>query len=84
MDGVIGIIGEALAEGEDVRLPGFGTYGTRSRPANTGRNPRTGEAISISASTLPTFRAGTTLKNAMNGGTAILDAAPRPRSVLSS
>ena len=58
LDGLFAIIGEALADGEDVRLPGFGTFGTRSRPARTGRNPRTGEAVSISASTLPTFKAG--------------------------
>ena len=68
MDGVFAIIGEALADGEDVRLPGFGTFGTRSRPARTGRNPRTGESVSISASTLPTFKAGKTLKDSVNGG----------------
>ena len=33
VDGVFAIIGEALADGEDVRLPGFGTFATRSRPA---------------------------------------------------
>ena len=68
VDGVFAIIGEALADGEDVRLPGFGTFGTRSRPARTGRNPRSGEAVSISASTSPTFRAGKTLKDTLNGG----------------
>ena len=67
VDGVFAIIGEALADGEDVRLPGFGTFGTRSRPARTGRNPRTGEAVSISASTSPTFKAGKTLKDTVNG-----------------
>ena len=68
VDGVFAIIGEALAEGEDVRLPGFGTFDTRRRPARTGRNPRTGEAVSISASTSPTFRAGKTLKDTVNAG----------------
>ena len=68
VDGVFANIGEALADGEDVRLPGFGTFGTRSRPARTGRNPRTGEAVSISASTSPTFKAGKTLKDTVNGG----------------
>ncbi len=65
-------LGEGAArdavDGEDVRLPGFGTFGTRSRPTRTGRNPRTGEAVSISASTLPTFKAGKTLKDSVNGG----------------
>ena len=66
VDGVFAIIGYALANGEEVRIAGFGTFGTRSRPARTGRNPRTGEAVSISASTSPTFKAGKTLKDAVN------------------
>ena len=66
VDGVFAVIGDALANGEQVRVPGFGTFGTRSRPARTGRNPRTGEAVSISASTSPTFKAGKTLKDAVN------------------
>ena len=55
---------------EAVNADGFlsRTFGTRSRPARTGRNPRTGEAVSIPASTLPTFKAGKTLKDAVNGG----------------
>lgn len=68
VDGMFAIIGEALADGEEVRLPGFGTFGIRSRPARTGRNPRTGEAVSIPASTSPTFKAGKTLKDSVNGG----------------
>ena len=68
VDGVFAMIGEALADGEEVRLPGFGTFGTRSRPAHTGRNPRTGEAVTISASTSPTFKAGKTLKDTVNAG----------------
>ena len=50
------------------RLPGFGNFGTRSRPARTGRNPGTGEAVSISESKLPTFKAGKTLKDTVNAG----------------
>ena len=64
--GVFAAIGNALANGEEVRIAGFGTFGTRSRPARTGRNPRTGEAVSISASTSPTFKAGKILKNTVN------------------
>ena len=66
VNGVFTAIGDALANGEEVRIAGFGTFGTRSRPARTGRNPRTGEAVSISASTSPTFKAGKTLKDAVN------------------
>ena len=68
VDGLFAVIGEALANGEEVRIAGFGTFGTRNRPARTGRNPRTGEAVSISASTSPTFKAGKTLKDVVNEG----------------
>ena len=68
--GVFAAIGEALANGEEVRIAGLGTFGTRGRPAPTRRNPRTGEAVSISASTLPTFKAGKTLKDAVKAGPA--------------
>ena len=68
VDGVVAIIGKALADGEVVRVAGFGTFGSRSRPARTGRNPRTGEAVSISASASPTFKAGKTLKDAVKAG----------------
>ena len=65
VDGVFATIGDALANGEEVRITGFGIFGTRSRRARTGRNPTTGEAVSVSASTSPTFKAGKTLKDAV-------------------
>ena len=68
VDGVFAAIGDALANGEEMRIAGFETFGTRSRPARTGRNPRSGEAVSIPASTSPTFKAGKTLKDAANAG----------------
>ena len=68
VDVVFAAIREALANGEEVRIAGFGTLGIRSRPARTGRNPRTGEAVSILASALPTFKAGKTLKDAVKTG----------------
>jgi nucleoid DNA-binding protein len=61
------VIGEQLAKGEDVRLPGFGTFETRQRAARTGRNPQTGEEISIAASTAVGFKAAAQLKRAVNG-----------------
>ena len=70
VDSVFGMIGEALADGEEVRLPGFGTFTAKARPARTGRNPRTGETISIAASKSPSFKAGKTLKDTMNVGRA--------------
>ena len=51
----------------EVRVVGFGTFSTAQRKATTGRNPRTGEAIQIAASTQPKFKAGKGLKEAVNG-----------------
>ena len=68
VDDVFARIGEALANGEEVRIAGFGSFGTRSRAARTGRNPRTGETVSIPASKSPAFKAGKTLKDAVNAG----------------
>lgn len=65
VDGVFDLIAEALADGEDVRIPGFGTFATRERPARIARNPRTGEPISVAASTVPVFRPGATLRKAV-------------------
>ena len=68
VDGVFAAIGDALANGQEVGITGIGTFDTRSRAARTGCNPRTGEAVSISASTSPTFKAGKTLKDTMKAG----------------
>ena len=54
-----------LAKGEKVQLIGFGTFEVRERAAKTGRNPRTGETITIPASKVPAFKAGAALKNAV-------------------
>ena len=67
VNAVFETIGEALAKNEEVRIAGFGTFSTKHRPARTGRNPRTGEAVSIPASVAPAFRAGKALKDAVNG-----------------
>ena len=66
VDAVFEVVREALASGEEVRITGFGTFGTRSRPARTGRNPRTGESLSIEASTAPVFKPVKALKDAVN------------------
>ena len=67
VDGVFEEIGGALTSGGEVQILGFGTFGTRARPARTGRNPRTGESMPVEASTVPTFKAGKRLKDAVNG-----------------
>lgn len=62
---VLDAVTEALADGEKVALVGFGTFEVKERAARTGKNPRTGEAIEIPASKVPSFKAGATLKNAV-------------------
>ncbi len=56
----------ALVEGDKVQVLGFGTFENRTRAARKGRNPRTGEEIEIKASSLPSFKAGKSLKEAVN------------------
>ncbi len=59
-------IEEALSQGEEVSLIGFGTFKVTERAARTGRNPKTGETMQISASRSPSFKAGKALKEACN------------------
>ena len=66
VDGVFDTISDTLRSGSDVRLAGFGSFSVVHRKATSGRNPRTGEAISIPASNQPKFKAGKTLKDAVN------------------
>ena len=49
---------EQLAEGGRVELRGFGAFSTRSRESRTGRNPRTGESVSVDAKHVPYFKPG--------------------------
>ena len=66
VDAMIEVIKKALKKGDTVTLVGFGTFEARKRGARTGRNPRTGEEISIAASMNPAFKAGKGLKDAVN------------------
>lgn len=66
VDAVLDTITGALKSGDQVTLVGFGTFLVRDRAARTGRNPRTGAAIEISASKAPAFKAGKALKDALN------------------
>ena len=59
------VIIEALKRDGKVQLPGFGTFEVRERPARKGRNPQTGEEITIEASKLPAFKAGKALKDSV-------------------
>lgn len=56
----------SLKRGQPVTLVGFGTFSVSKRKASTGRNPRTGEEMTIKASNQPKFKAGKGLKDAVN------------------
>lgn len=59
-------IEDELAAGGKVQLIGFGTFGVKARGERTGRNPATGDAITIAATKAPTFTAGAALKAKVN------------------
>jgi integration host factor subunit beta len=60
----------ALARGDRVELRGFGAFSVKKRDARTGRNPRTGVAVSVSEKVVPFFKAGKDLRERLNRGEA--------------
>lgn len=67
LDAVVDTISEALGNGDKVQLAGFGTFEVKQRASRTCNNPRTGELMEIPAKTVPVFKAGSKLKNAVAG-----------------
>ncbi len=67
VDAVWATIEEALRDGGDVSIAGFGKFHVGVRAARAGVNPRTGEPIQIAASRVPRFTAGSGLKGAVRG-----------------
>jgi len=67
IDSVLNSISEALVAGEKVRLVGFGNFVVRKRKGRIGRNPQTGEKITIGESRSPAFVPGINLKKAVKG-----------------
>lgn len=65
VNAVVESIEGALTKGDKVSLVGFGTFEVRSRAPRSGRNPRTGESLEISASRVPAFKAGKALKDSI-------------------
>jgi DNA-binding protein HU-beta len=66
LDAVIDAITAELKSGGDVSLVGFGVFSVKQRAARTGRNPQTGAPIQIKAATVPSFKPGKALKDAVN------------------
>ncbi|KKQ46601.1 MAG: DNA-binding protein HU [Candidatus Giovannonibacteria bacterium GW2011_GWA1_43_15] len=65
VDFVFDSITEALKKGDEVSIAGFGVFITKQRKARTARNPRTGATVQVPATTVPRFRAGKGLKEAV-------------------
>lgn len=66
LDALIGIISKEVASGGEVAITGFGSFKGSSRGERTGRNPRTGESMTIAASKSVKFVPGASLKAALN------------------
>ncbi len=67
VDAFFDLIGERLANGEEVKLSGFGNFQLRVKAPRPGRNPRTGEVIPIAARRVVTFHASQKLKEQVQG-----------------
>jgi DNA-binding protein HU-beta len=68
VEALTGTITDALKQGDEVRIAGFGTFGVSERAERQGRNPQTGAPITIAASKAAKFTAGKGVKDALNGG----------------
>ena len=66
VEAVLDVIQEELKKGEKVQLVGFGTFEVTKRAAREGRNPLTGESMTIKASKSPKFKAGKAFKDSLN------------------
>ena len=62
----VDVVAEQLKAGDKVQLVGFGTFEVSERAAREGRNPQTGETMTIAACKAPKFKAGKALKDAIN------------------
>jgi DNA-binding protein HU-beta len=68
VNAVLDTIQSAVAAGDKVAITGFGVFEKSERPARTARNPATGAAIEVPASSVPKFRAGADFKALVNAG----------------
>ena len=67
VEAVFAAVTKSLSRGEEVTVTGFGTFRAVKVAARSGRNPKTGESIRIAAAVRPKFKAGKSLKEAVNG-----------------
>ena len=67
VDAFVSVVTQTLKDGKDVTLVGFGTFHADQSAERQGRNPKTGEPLTIAARKTPKFRPGKALKDAVNG-----------------
>ena len=65
---ILGTVVDAMKSGDRVELRGFGAGSVKSRPARTGRNPRTGEKVPVSEKFVPFFKTGKEMRERLNDG----------------
>ncbi|MBM0259497.1 HU family DNA-binding protein, partial [Micromonospora sp. 4G55] len=80
LDAVIAEVQGAVTKGEKVAITGFGAFEKRVRGARTARNPRTGEAVKVKKTSVPTFRAGAGFKEMVASGKVPKAAAPAKKT----
>ena len=68
VDAILEEVVAALSRGDRVELRGFGAFSLRSRPAHTGRNPRTGEQVTVSKKYVPFFKPGQDIRERIKYG----------------
>ena len=66
VDAFVSVVTQAMKDGKDVTLVGFGSFHTAQSAERKGRNPKTGEPLTIAARKTPKFRPGKTLKEALH------------------
>jgi DNA-binding protein HU-beta len=67
LEGLTKTIETTLKAGDSITLVGFGAFAVKDRAERTGRNPQTGQEITIAAARIPSFKPGKALKDAVNG-----------------
>ena len=68
VDAILEEVVVALSRGDRVELRGFGAFSVKSRRARTGRNPRTGEQVTVPEKHVPFFKSGQAIRERLNGG----------------
>lgn len=66
VNAILDTIADALARGDRVELRGFGAFSVKKRDARTGRNPRTGETVSVQEKVIPVFKTGKEMRIRLN------------------